>query len=163
MRRCPSGWRDRAVRLPQDAVSVREVEYLDLMGDRVHRSWWHGESPYRRHRPRSGRVGGKCIQRGLLGIWWIFGSITNQRGVRSPWPTPFVAAQVSGTSGDYNVTCNGNQQPRPGAIYSAVGHLNYGVGLDLKADISIPGACEVNLPIEVSLMAPCALWRNAHH
>lgn len=88
--------------------------------------------------------------------------MTDRGGDSSPWSTPFVAAQSTEASEDYSTTCDGSQQPRPGAIYSAVGHLNYGVGLDLKADISIPGACEVNLPIEVSLPM-YTLMHNAHH
>lgn len=52
-----------------------------------------------------------------------------------------------------NTGCDGRPEPRPGAIYSAVGHVNYGVGIDLRPDISISGGCEVNLPIEVCINA----------
>lgn len=96
------------------------------------------------------------MRRFVFATWWIFGSpdflLTDEGGVRSAWSTRAEAQSVQasgGTSEDHSATCDGRQQPRPGAIYSAVGHLNYGVGLDLRADISIPGACEVNLPIDV--------------
>lgn len=52
-----------------------------------------------------------------------------------------------------NPGCDGRSEPRPGAIYSAVGHVNYGVGIDLRPDIGITGGCEVNLPIEVCIKA----------
>lgn len=94
----------------------------------------------------------------LFATWWIFGSpdllFTDEGGVRSAWSTWADAQSVQASSRtydeDYSAACDGRQQPRPGAIYSAVGHVNYGVGLDLRADIRIPGACEVNLPIDVS-------------
>lgn len=54
----------------------------------------------------------------------------------------------------YAVICDGRTKPKPGAVYSAVGHVNYGVGVGLQADISIPGGCEVNLPIEVWYATP---------
>ncbi|CAM9804686.1 unnamed protein product, partial [Scytosiphon promiscuus] len=97
------------------------------------------------------RLNNKCVQRFVLAIWILASPHTgsNQRTVH----THFVAAQIAGDLSDYaegySTSCNGIQQPRPGAIYSAVGHLDYGVGLDLKADITIPGECEVNLPIDV--------------
>lgn len=62
--------------------------------------------------------------------------------------TWFAMAQTTTTEG-HTANCDGRPEPRPGAIYSTVGHVNYGVGVKLRADISIPGGCEVNLPIEV--------------
>ncbi|CAM9114790.1 unnamed protein product [Hapterophycus canaliculatus] len=126
------------------------------MGVLVYHSWWQTlVFQHKRRRLRRYRYDNKCIRRFILTIW-IFGSPnnrSNQRTVQSIWSTPFVATQSagasSGYSADYSVGCDGIQQPRPGAIYSAVGHLDHGVGLDLKADISIPGECEVNLPIDV--------------
>lgn len=56
---------------------------------------------------------------------------------------------ISRNRGRDRSSCDGRQHPRPAAIYSAVGHIDRGVGLELKADINIPGACEVNLPIQV--------------
>lgn len=53
------------------------------------------------------------------------------------------------TSMTSSTICNGRHYARPAAVHTAVGHVNYGVGLGLKADISIPGACEINLPIQV--------------
>lgn len=72
-----------------------------------------------------------------------------------------MAAQSVEASEYYSASCDGRQQPRPAAIYSAVGHFNYGVGLDLQADISIPGACEVNFPIDVSLVL--YTWYGGKH
>lgn len=97
----------------------------------------------------------------LLGIWCILGStdvlLSYHGGRHSAWTTPFVAAQSVESIEGYSASCDGHQQPRPGAIYSAVGHLNYGVGLYLKADIGIPGACEVNFPIDVSPGSACVV------
>ena len=119
---------------------------------------------YRRRRP--GRCGRsthtsllqRCI---LLGASFILGStdflLPHHGGRHSAWTAAFAAAQSVESSGSYSASCDGHQEPRPGAIYSAVGHLNYGVGLDLKADISIPGACEVNFPIDVSSGSACAV------
>lgn len=59
------------------------------------------------------------------------------------------AADEQKTSMSSGAICNGLHYPRPAAVHKAVGHVNYGVGLELKADISIPGACEINLPIQV--------------
>lgn len=136
------------------------------MSARVHRSWWQSPGcPYRRCRTRKCGINGKSIQGFAFATWWIFGSpdflLTNEYGVRSTWSTLADAQTVQASSGapdDYSATCDGRQQPRPGAIYSAVGHLNYGVGLDLRADISIPGACEVNLPIDVSGVLKARLY-----
>lgn len=81
---------------------------------------------------------------------------SDQTGANSsgPWATQFVAGQSysdsSSASQDHGAECDGHQQLRPAAFHSAVGHINYGVGLELGADIKIPGACEVNLPIDVS-------------
>lgn len=126
--------------------------------------WWNPTPPHRRHRRCHGN-GCVYVQRFVvvLTLWWIFGSLdslvsnTGREGLaRSARSTPLVAAQrtnnddTSSTTGVYSTSCDGRMQPRPGAIYSAVGHLNYGVGLELRADMSIPGGCEVNLPIEVS-------------
>lgn len=58
--------------------------------------------------------------------------------------------EANRSEGKYHDVCDGFLEPRPGAIYSAVGHLDYGVGLEPRPDIAIPGACEVNLPIHVS-------------
>lgn len=126
------------------------------MDARVHRSWWQSvELRHRRHRLQRCRINRKSLlQRCILGIWCIFGStdfpLTDQGGHHSAWTAPLVSAQIVDASESYSASCDGHQHPRPGAIYSAVGHLNYGVGLDLQADIGIPGACEVNFPIDVS-------------
>lgn len=100
----------------------------------------------------------RCI---LLGASCILGStdflLPHHGGRHSAWTAAFAAAQSVESSGSYSASCDGHQEPRPGAIYAAVGHLNYGVGLDLKADISIPGACEVNFPIDVSSGSACAV------
>lgn len=109
--------------------------------------------PYRR-RHRTGNGFYKCTRMFvlvLLSLWILTSSPgnlfgTGRRGGAHSAQSTFrllVAAE------EYSNTCNGRQDPRPGAIYSAVGHLNYGVGVDLRADMSIPGACEVNLPINV--------------
>lgn len=125
---------------------------------------------HRRHRVRHGMLDYKLLHRcTLLAIWWIFVSPdrlflgrtggANSSGGR-PWPTHFVAGQSYSDSSSSSVSsqnhgggdaeCDGHQQLRPAAFHSAVGHINYGVGLELGADIKIPGACEVNLPIDVS-------------
>lgn len=127
--------------------------------DTTQRPWWKGlkSSDYQRRR-RQG-FDRKSAQRFILiGILWIFGSpdclLTNRGVSRSSVPLArFVAAhstdRSSSTSLEESAACDGRQLPRPGAIYSAVGHLDYGVGLELRADIPIPGSCEVNLPIDV--------------
>ena len=78
-------------------------------------------------------------------------SSSSSRSDSGPWTILFVAGQSD--SSDSSEQCDGHQQLRPGAFHSAVGHLNYGVGLELGADIKIPGACEVNLPIDVSTVS----------
>lgn len=94
-------------------------------------------------------------------VLWIFGSpnsLKPEKGnaglYRRRWPAQSVAAQNTDNSAsaseESTSICDGHQKPRPGAIYSTVGHVNYGVGLGLRADLSLPGACEVNLPIDVS-------------
>lgn len=57
--------------------------------------------------------------------------------------------EANRSEGNHHHVCDGFLEPRPGAMYSVVGHLNYGVGLKPHPDIAIPGACEVNLPIHV--------------
>lgn len=134
------------------------------MGARVHFSGWQNPCfQQRRRRLRRHRFVNRGLPRFLVVAIWILGSpnTRSDQGTVGVWSTQFVAAQSAGASSsysqDYSASCDGIQQPRPGAIYSAVGHLNYGVGLDLKADISIPGECEVNLPIDVSRVLRCLL------
>lgn len=131
------------------------------MGTGTHHPMRQGpENPRRRHRVRHG-VSYKYLQRStLLALWWIFvspGSLLSdptKANSSGPWPTLFVAGQrysdSSTASEDHGAECDGHQQLRPAVFHSAVGHINYGVGLELGADIKIPGACEVNLPIDVS-------------
>lgn len=117
---------------------------------------WSPQPGHYRRRYRTGNGFYKCTRMFvlvLLPLWILtsspgnlFGTETGRRGgAYSAQPTfrLLVAAE------EYSNTCNARQNPQPGAIYSAVGHLNYGVGVDLRADMSIPGACEVNLPINV--------------
>lgn len=117
---------------------------------------WSPQPGHYRRRYRTGNGFYKCarILVFVLLFWWIldlspgrlFATDKRRRGSAHSVRSTFwllVAAE------EYSNTCNGRQDPRPGAIYSAVGHLNYGVGVDLRADMSIPGACEVNLPIKV--------------
>lgn len=136
--------------------------YIGWMGAHVHRSRWHRLELRHRRRHLRGRITRisllqRCVN---LGVWSILGStdlLSHQGGPHCAWTTSFVAAEGAGESESYSASCDGRQEPRPGAIYSAVGHLNYGVGLDLKADISIPGACEVNFPINVSSASECSI------
>lgn len=117
-----------------------------MVGD-LHRPWRYDLKPLtRRHVLR--RHGTKTIQRFLVLLWIL---TVGSPDVGSRRLVAVQGAQAaSSASENLSASCDGRQQPRPGAIYSAVAHLNYGVGLDLRADISIPGECEVNLPIDVS-------------
>lgn len=75
-------------------------------------------------------------------------TVTNRHATfSSNW---FATAQATTTEG-HTAICDGRLEPLPGAVYSAVGHVNYGVGVNLRADIGIWGGCEVNLPIEVCI------------
>lgn len=138
-----------------------------LMGTDAHHPMWQNlDTSRRRHlRVRHG-IYYKSLQRStLFALWWIFvspGSLFSNRtgGANNSsgrWSTQFVAGQSysdsSSASQDHGAECDGRQQLRPAAFHSAVGHINYGVGLELGADIKIPGACEVNLPIDVSSSA----------
>lgn len=121
--------------------------------------------PYRmkhfpRHQPRQSRDGPDCGRAHglffvpcLLLLLWIFFSASGffkrrENVVSDEWKSIWFAAAEEIHSS--SASCDGTQQPRPGAIYSAVGHIDYGVGLELKADLSISGECEANLPIAVS-------------
>ncbi|CAM9465274.1 unnamed protein product, partial [Phaeothamnion confervicola] len=62
-------------------------------------------------------------------------------------------------------TCDGRAQSRPRpVVIEAVGHVDYGVQVDLRAEMHIGDECEMNLPIEVpplglaiDTMAPAAV------
>lgn len=121
-------------------------------------SRWCVPVPLRQERRRQQSVGRKIAQF-FIPLVWILAppprivlDPTRGAGYRTIGTTWSVAAHNSddlSTWRESSTSCDGQQELRPGAIYSAVGHINYGVAVELRPDISIPGACEVNLPIDV--------------